>query len=45
LRAEATAIPEQLMCASGQEALALGRLRAALSSVRDDLFKSMEGGA
>jgi DNA-binding MarR family transcriptional regulator len=45
LRAEATAIPEQLMCASGQEALALGRLRTALSSVRDDLFKSMEGGA
>jgi DNA-binding MarR family transcriptional regulator len=44
LRAEAMAIPEQLMCASGQEALALGRLRTELSSVRDDLFKSMDGG-
>ena len=44
LRAQATAIPEQLMCASGHEALALGRLRTELSSVRDDLFKSMDGG-
>jgi DNA-binding MarR family transcriptional regulator len=45
LRVAATAIPEQLMCASGQEALTLVRLRTALSSVRDDLFKAMEGGA
>jgi DNA-binding MarR family transcriptional regulator len=44
LRAAAMAIPEQLMCASGQEALALGRLRSELSAVRDDLFKSMDGG-
>jgi DNA-binding MarR family transcriptional regulator len=44
LRTEAMAIPEQLMCASGHEALALGRLRTELSSVRDDLFKSMDGG-
>ena len=44
LRAKATAIPQQLLCASGHEALALGRLRAELASVRDDLFKSIEGG-
>ena len=42
LRAEAMAVPEQLLCASGQEAVALGRLRSELSSVRDDLFRSME---
>jgi DNA-binding MarR family transcriptional regulator len=42
LREAATAIPAQLMCASGQEAPALGRLRAELSAVRDDLFKSMD---
>jgi DNA-binding MarR family transcriptional regulator len=41
LRDGATAIPAQLLCASGQEAAALGRLRAELSSVRDDLFKSI----
>jgi DNA-binding MarR family transcriptional regulator len=44
LRAAAMAIPEQLLCASGQQALALGRLRSELSAVRDDLFKSMDGG-
>jgi DNA-binding MarR family transcriptional regulator len=43
LRAEAKAIPAQLLCASGQEAVALGRLRSELSSVRDDLFKSLDG--
>jgi MarR family transcriptional regulator, organic hydroperoxide resistance regulator len=42
LRAEATAIPSQLLCASGKEATALGRLRTELSSVRDDLFKSLD---
>lgn len=42
LRAEAMAVPEQLLCASGKEAVALGRLRSELSSVRDDLFKSLD---
>lgn len=42
LRTEAMAVPEQLLCASGKEAVALGRLRSELSSVRDDLFKSLE---
>jgi DNA-binding MarR family transcriptional regulator len=42
LRAKALPIPEQLLCASGQEATALGRLRAELSAVRDDLFKSID---
>ncbi|HEU4372634.1 MAG TPA: MarR family transcriptional regulator [Telluria sp.] len=42
LRAEATAVPEQLLCASGKEAGALGRLRGELASVRDDLFKSLD---
>jgi DNA-binding MarR family transcriptional regulator len=41
LRAKAMAIPQQLLCASGREAVALGSLRAELSSVRDDLFKSI----
>jgi DNA-binding MarR family transcriptional regulator len=44
LRAAATAIPAQLLCASGQEAVTLSRLRAELSSVRDDLFKSVDAG-
>jgi DNA-binding MarR family transcriptional regulator len=42
LRTEALAVPEQLLCASGKEAVALRRLRSDLASVRDDLFKSME---
>jgi DNA-binding MarR family transcriptional regulator len=42
LRAAATAIPAQLLCASGREAVALSRLRGELSSVRDDLFKSVD---
>jgi DNA-binding MarR family transcriptional regulator len=42
LRAEAMPVPEQLLCASGKEAAALGRLRGELASVRDDLFKSMD---
>jgi DNA-binding MarR family transcriptional regulator len=44
LRAAASAIPAQLLCASGQEAVALSRLRAELSSVRDELFKSVDAG-
>jgi DNA-binding MarR family transcriptional regulator len=45
LRAQAAEVPAQLLCASGQQAVALGRLRSELSSVRDDLFKSLDGGA
>jgi DNA-binding MarR family transcriptional regulator len=44
LRAQARAIPAQLLCLSGLEAGALGRLRSALSSVRDDLFQSRDRG-
>jgi DNA-binding MarR family transcriptional regulator len=44
LRAAALAIPQQLLCASGQQALALGSLRRELSSVRDDLLKSIDDG-
>jgi DNA-binding MarR family transcriptional regulator len=44
LRAAATTIPAQLLCASGREAVALSRLRGELSSVRDDLFKSVDAG-
>ena len=42
LRRQAEAIPQQVLCASGQELGALGRMRAELSAVRDDLFKAME---
>ncbi|WP_426176007.1 MarR family winged helix-turn-helix transcriptional regulator [Massilia sp. TWR1-2-2] len=42
LRTKALPIPEQLLCASGQEAAALGCLRAELSAVRDALFKSID---
>ena len=41
LRSAALAIPEQLLCASGQELGALGRMRGDLSTVRDDLLKAM----
>lgn len=44
LRNKATPIPQQLLCASGHDAPALGRLRAELASVRDDLFKSIGEG-
>lgn len=43
LHGQALEIPQQLLCASGQPALALGRLRAELAAVRDDLFKSIDG--
>ena len=39
LRTAAAQIPEQVLCASGQQAETLGRLRNDLASVRDDLFK------
>ena len=41
MRAQAEAIPEQLLCASGQEAQTLTRLRAELAAVRNDLFNAM----
>jgi DNA-binding MarR family transcriptional regulator len=42
LRSQAQAIPEQVLCASGQQLSVLGRLRTELSTVRDNLFKSMD---
>lgn len=44
LRERATAIPQQVLCASGQQAAALGRLRAELSAVRDGLARSADDG-
>lgn len=42
LREAAAKIPEQVLCASGQQAETLGRLRNDLASVRDDLFKGLD---
>jgi DNA-binding MarR family transcriptional regulator len=42
LRVQAEAIPEQVLCASGQALATLGRMRSELSGVRDDLFKAMD---
>lgn len=42
LRQQAQDIPAQVLCASGQELAALGRLRGELAAVRDDLFKSID---
>jgi DNA-binding MarR family transcriptional regulator len=42
LRAKAEEIPEQLLCAMGQEAGTLGRLRGQLATVRDELFNALE---
>ncbi|GGE88405.1 MarR family winged helix-turn-helix transcriptional regulator [Massilia psychrophila] len=44
LRELAIEIPRQLLCASGKEAVTLGRLRTELSAVRDDMLRAMEGG-
>ncbi|MGZ3184777.1 MAG: MarR family winged helix-turn-helix transcriptional regulator [Telluria sp.] len=43
LRAQAGTIPEAVLCASRQEIAALGRLRAELAAIRDELFRGMEG--
>ncbi len=43
LRGQAEAIPEQVLCASGQELSALGSMRKELARVRDDLFKALDG--
>jgi DNA-binding MarR family transcriptional regulator len=45
LRQQAEAIPEQVLCASGQQIGALGRMRGELAAVRDDLFKALDGEA
>ena len=42
LRTRAEQIPKQVLCASGQELGALGRLRVELVGVRDDLFKALD---
>jgi MarR family transcriptional regulator, organic hydroperoxide resistance regulator len=42
LRHSAMAIPEQILCASGRDVGELGRLRAALAAVRDDLLKASD---
>ena len=42
LREQALAVPEQVLCASGQDVATLGRLRGELSGVRDDLFKYLD---
>lgn len=43
LRGPAAQIPEQVLCASGQELGSLGKLRSELSRVRDDMFKALDG--
>ena len=40
LREQAQGIPEQLLCAIGQDLGELARMRAELSTVRDDLLKA-----
>ena len=41
LRSQAEAIPEQLLCASGQALATLAAIRTELTRVRDDLFKAL----
>jgi DNA-binding MarR family transcriptional regulator len=43
LRADAEAIPAQVLCASGQELSSLGSMRSELARVRDDLFRALDG--
>ena len=42
LRKQAEQIPEQVLCASGQQIGSLGRMRGELARVRDDLFKALD---
>ncbi len=42
LRGPAAQIPEQVLCASGQQLGPLGKLRAELARVRDDMFKALD---
>ena len=44
LREQAAAIPEQVLCASGQELGKLGSMRRELTRVRDDLFNALDAG-
>ena len=44
LRERAAAIPEQVLCASGQEMGKLGNMRSELARVRDDLFNALDAG-
>lgn len=44
LREQAAAIPEQVLCASGQELKKLGTMRSELARVRDDLFNALDAG-
>ena len=41
-RSEALEIPQQVLCASGQQIGALSQMRASLSTVRDDLLKALD---
>jgi DNA-binding MarR family transcriptional regulator len=45
LRTLAETIPEQVLCASGQQIGSLARMRGELASVRDDLFKALDDGS
>jgi MarR family transcriptional regulator, organic hydroperoxide resistance regulator len=42
LRTRAQEIPEQVLCASGQQLGALTKIRGELARVRDDLFKALD---
>lgn len=42
LRKAAQEIPEQVLCASGQQVAALSKMRGELARVRDDLFKALD---
>ncbi|MES2325666.1 MAG: MarR family transcriptional regulator [Pseudomonadota bacterium] len=45
LRLKAEEIPQQVLCASGQQLANLGKLRTELSRVRDELFKALDSDA
>ena len=45
LRRQAEAIPQQVLCASGQQLPALGKMRGELARVRDELFKGLDSDA
>ncbi|MDO8304676.1 MarR family winged helix-turn-helix transcriptional regulator [Herminiimonas sp.] len=42
LRKQAEEIPQQVLCASGQQLKTLGNMRDELSRVRDELFKALD---
>ena len=45
LRKQAEEIPQQVLCASGQQLKTLGNMRDELSRVRDELFKALDSDA